>query len=139
MFLPYANPVISAVTITDEELIDNFKECRLTHKHIQAGEANDDEAEWSPNLVYLMFMGDCFAREIDRRGLEVETNLILQHPQEPFPGYWKNIIVPSFLENWKPKMKGTVWGPDIYPEEKEDVESGESSEVPTGVQDGTNE
>lgn len=139
MHLPYANPVISAVTVSNDILVENFKECRRIHKHIQAGEADDVEAEWDKNLIYLMMMGDCFAREIERRGLEIETNLILQHPLEPFPDYWKNIIVPEFLEKWKPTMKGTEWGPDIYPEEKENVGAGESTEVSAELQDETNE
>lgn len=131
MFLPYANPVISAATLMDNVLVDNFNESRRINSSIQAGEIEDVEELWVPYQVYLMLIGDCMAREIRRRGLNVETNLILQHPQDPFPDYWKNIIVPEFINKKNIVQDSIVWGPEIYPEKTVD---GQAEEVVDGDQ-----
>ena len=127
MFLPYANPVISAATLMDNVLVDNFNESRRINSSIQAGEINDVEELWVPYQVYLMLIGDCMAREIRRRDLNVETNLILQHPQDPFPDYWKNIIVPDFINKKNIVRDSIVWGPEIYLEQAEEVVDGDQS------------
>lgn len=96
MLVIYANPVINAAVLQDVDLTINFDESRRIHRDIQAGVELDEEGQfWSKNLVYLMMFGDCMAREIVRRKLAHETNLVLQHPQAPFPSYWQDIEVPT--------------------------------------------
>lgn len=124
MLLPHANPVVSAHVISDEALIANFEECRQIHKNIQAGECGEDEKKWSPNVVYLMLVGDCMAREMMRRELKAETNLILQHHQNPFPDFWKNIIVPEFMFDIQ-SQNDDGWDSDKYPEKSEEEDKSE--------------
>jgi len=131
MYLPFPNPVISAAVLPDNVVLDNFRDARDLHRDIQAGEAED--SEWKPYLVYLMMIGDCMAREIVRRGLIFEPNLILQHPQNQYPDYWKSILVPNF-EFWHGDMDqdGSLgWFPDTYPG-KEDEPAPGSTDVPAG-------
>jgi hypothetical protein len=131
MLLPYANPVISAAVLNDSDLVNIFHQCRKIHRDYQAGEEYDESKLWGPSLVYLMMVGDCMAREIQRRRLpDVETNLILQHPQNPFPEYWRNIIVPAWLNEIVMDRASSqyefVWGPDFYPEENQESHQTES-------------
>lgn len=126
MLLPYPNPVISAMVLSDDMLVENFKECRQIHRDIQAGEGNYPDAQrWEDHLVYLMLIGDCMSRELTRRGLGElhQVNLILQHPRNMYPAYWKNIVAPT-LEKVDVSSMGEyeTWGPDVYPEELPDVE-----------------
>lgn len=131
MYLPFPNPVISAAVLPDKVVLDNFRDARDLHRDIQAGEAED--SEWKPYLVYLMLLGDCMAREITRRGLDFETNLILQHPQNQYPDYWRNILVPNF-QFWADEQQHVqAWMPEHYPEEKDESAPG-STDVPAELQ-----
>jgi len=127
MQLPYANPVISAAVLPDDDLCGVYEMCRKIHKDVQAGEKYPDAVKWEPKLVYLMMIGDCMAREIVRRDLKMNVNLILQHPQEPFPDYWKTIIVPEWLNDIVEWRTDEVWGPDMYPAEAEEASTEEEA------------
>lgn len=133
MLLPYPNPVISAAVMHDADLLGVYQQCRKIHRDIQAGEGNYHEAKnWEPYIVYLMLIGDCMARELTRRGLGelYQVNLILQHPRNMYPAYWKNILVPSWLHEIIEPQENQVWGPDVYPEELPDVGTDDSTDVP---------
>lgn len=125
MLVIYANPVINAAVLQDVDLVINFDESRRIHRAIQAGDELDEEGQfWSKSLVYLMMFGDCMAREIVRRKLDHETNLVLQHPQEPFPSYWQDIEVPTEgmredASSFRANVAYTEREPFVYPQEPE--------------------
>ena len=130
MLLPYPNPVISAAVMHDADLLGVYQQCRKLHKDIQAGETYAEAKNWEPYIVYLMLIGDCMSRELTRRGLGelYQVNLILQHPRNMYPAYWKNILVPAWLHEIVESIPNEVWGPDVYLEELPDVVEAEPTE-----------
>lgn len=143
LIIPFANPVYSAMKLQDEDLINNFHWAREEHRKIQAD--RDYESQWRPVIVYLMMLGDCAAREIQRRGLDVETNLILQIPAEPFPSYWKDIEVPDFIEGLAAESGLKLYGDryefwdGVYPEPKEEAAANPEESEAAGAEEETSD
>lgn len=97
-FHPYRSPVVTALALPDEMLKEQFERSRRIHREVQSDILTGPEHEmWKDHLPYLMLVGDCAVREMRRRGEREFGNLILEHPINPVPEYWKRIAVPEWL------------------------------------------